>query len=40
MAMWANEVAHVLDHAHHVHFHLAEHFDGLARILQGDIRGR
>src|SRR5512141_504474 len=34
IAMRAHEVAHVLDHADHFYLHLAEHLDGLARVLQ------
>src|SRR6185437_7333599 len=40
IAVWANKVTHVLDDAGDINFHLAEHLDGLARILQGDVRGR
>src|SRR5215475_11638949 len=34
LAVRAHEVAHILDHAYDVYFHLAKHFDGFARILQ------
>ncbi len=37
VAVRTNEIAHVLDHAHQIDFHLAKHFDGLARILQRNI---
>ncbi len=40
IAVRANEVAHVLDHAHQVHLHLAEHFDGFARVLQRNVGRR
>jgi hypothetical protein len=40
IAVRADEVAHVLDHAYQIHLHLAEHFDGLAGILQRNIGGR
>ena len=38
IAVRAHEVAHVLDHADQIHLHLAEHFDGFARILQAKHR--
>ena len=38
LAMRADEVAHVFDHAHQIYFHLAEHFDGLASVLQAQHR--
>src|SRR5271167_3291011 len=37
LAVRTNEVTHVFDHADDVHLHLAEHLDGLARILQRDV---
>src|SRR6266436_256879 len=40
MAVRAHEIAHVLDHAGDVDFHLAEHFYGFAGILQRNIRRR
>ena len=40
IAVRTHEVAHVLNHAHQVNLHLAEHFDGFARILQGNIGWR
>ena len=38
LAMRADKVTHVLDHADDVHLHLAKHLDGLARILQAPHR--
>src|SRR5208282_559235 len=40
LAMRAHEVTHVFDHADDVHLHLAEHLDGLARILQRNVGRR
>ena len=40
IAVRTREVAHVLDHAHQIHFHLPEHFDRLARVLQRNIGWR
>src|SRR5271168_2128917 len=37
LAMRASKVTHVFDHAYDIHLHLAEHFDGFARILQRNI---
>src|SRR4051812_23785055 len=39
VAVGADEVAHVLDHARDIYFHLTKHFDSLACILQGYIGG-
>src|SRR5882724_5292244 len=33
LAVWADEVAHVFDHADEVDFHLLEHLDGFPAIL-------
>src|SRR5271163_5068697 len=40
LAVRAGEVTHVFDHAYDIHLHLAEHFDGFARILQRDVGRR
>src|SRR5882762_7090711 len=40
LAVRADEITHVFDHADDVHLHLAEHLDGLARILQRNIGRR
>ncbi len=40
LAVGADEIAHVLHHAHQIYLHLAKHFDGLARILQRNVRWR
>src|SRR5258708_6302598 len=40
LAVGADKVAHVLDDTGNVHFHLAEHLDGFARVLEGDVRRR
>src|SRR5258708_35956106 len=40
LAMRTDKVTHVFDHADDVHLHLAEHLDGLASILQRNIRWR
>jgi len=34
LSVRADEVAHIFHHAYQVHFHLAEHFDRFAGILQ------
>src|SRR5215469_12278268 len=34
MAVWADEVAHVFDHACDVDLHLPEHFDGFTGVLE------
>ena len=34
VAMRTDKVAHVLDYASDINLHLAEHLDGLARVLQ------
>src|SRR6266566_736820 len=39
-AVRAREGAHVLDHAEHLHVHLAKHFDGLAHVVERDGRRR
>jgi len=40
IAVRTGEKAHVLDHADDIDFHLLEHLDGLARILQRNVGGR
>src|SRR5437588_444499 len=40
LAMRADKVTHVFDHADDVHLHLSEHLNSLARILQRHIRWR
>ena len=40
LAVRAGEVAHVLNHADDVNFHLAKHFNRLARILQRNVGRR
>ena len=40
LAMRADEVAHVLDHADDIHFHLAKHLDRFAGVLQGYVGWR
>src|SRR5207253_1713195 len=40
VAMGANKVAHVLNHADNIHLDLSEHFDGFARVLEGDVGRR
>ena len=40
IAMRADEVTHVFDDTDHVHFDLAEHFDGFAGVLHSDVGGR
>lgn len=37
IAVRAGEEAHVLDHADDIHFHLLEHLDGFAGVLQGNV---
>src|SRR5215469_1741855 len=38
LAMRAHEVAHIFDNAGDINFHLAEHFDRLAGVLQRNVR--
>src|SRR5579863_336924 len=37
IAVRAGKETHVFDHPDDIHFHLLEHFDGFAGVLQGDI---